>query len=217
MELVSVCGNKQDVNTNFQDAGASDAGLWRQAAAGDGHAFGLIFDRYAEAIRSYCARRCGSVDLADDLVSIVFLEAWRQRETVVFVEGVALPWLYGVARRSLLHRRRTASRHRAALARLPRDLVQADHADAVAEGIDDRNQLAAIQEAMARLRPIDRDVLLLCVWQELDYASAAVALGVPVGTVRSRLSRARERLRAEVGAEAAPHPTPRSVDALEEA
>lgn len=212
MEPRPACGNKQDVNTYYDDA-VGDTGLWRQAAAGDGHAFGLIFDRYAEAVRSYCARRCGSLDLADDLVSIVFLEAWRQRETVVFVDGVVLPWLYGVARRSILHRRRTASRHRAALARLPHDLVQADHADAVAEEIDDRNQLAAIQEAMARLRPIDRDVLLLCVWQQLDYASAAVALGVPVGTVRSRLNRARERLRAEV----APDPTTRPVDALEEA
>ncbi len=212
MELSRLCGNNRDVNTYFDDR-ANDAALWQQAAAGDGQAFGLIFDRHGQAVRSYCARRCGSLELADDLVSVVFLEAWRQRESVEFVDGLVLPWLYGVARRSILHRRRTSARHRAALARLPHDLVQPDHADEVAALLDDRAQLAAIQDAMSRLRPIDRDVLVLCVWQGLDYASAAVALGVPVGTVRSRLNRARERLRSE----ASPHPIPVPVDALEEA
>jgi RNA polymerase sigma-70 factor (ECF subfamily) len=214
MEPGRPCGNKQDVSTYFDDPGLTDGDLWRRAAGGDGQAFGLIFDRHGEAVRSYCARRSGSLELADDLVSIVFLEAWRQRETVEFVDGLVLPWLYGVARRSLLHRRRTAARHRAALARLPRELVIADHADGVAERLDDRAHLHEIQGAMARLRPIDRDVLVLCVWQGLDYTSAAVALGVPVGTVRSRLNRARERLRDEV---AAAHPSLVPTDALEEA
>lgn len=214
MEPVDASGNRQDVTIYFDDPGQSDAELWHAAARGDGDAFGLIFDRHATAVRSYCARRSGSLEQAEDLVSIVFLEAWRQRETVEFVDGLVLPWLYGVARRSLLHRRRTAARHRSALARLPRDLVVADHADRVADLLDDRAHLRDIQEAMTRLRPIDRDVLVLCVWQGLDYVSASVALGVPVGTVRSRLSRARERLRGEV---AATHPSTAPVHTLEEA
>ncbi|RYE92181.1 MAG: hypothetical protein EOO78_29250 [Oxalobacteraceae bacterium] len=78
----------------------SDNELWRRAVAGDPGSFGVIFDRHADAVHSYCARRVGSLDAADDLVSIVFLEAWRRRNDVELVEGGALPWLYGIAGRS---------------------------------------------------------------------------------------------------------------------
>lgn len=179
-------------------AAPSDGELWRRAAAGDGDSFGLLFDRHAEAVHRYCARRTGSLDAADDLLSIVFLEAWRRREEVQLVDDVALPWLYGVAQRTVQRRWRTTMRHRRALQRLPAVLATSDHADEVASRLDDEKHLAQLQEAFRRLRPAEQDVLTLCVWQGLDYASAAVALGVPVGTVRSRLSRARARLRTHV-------------------
>lgn len=72
--------------------------------------------------------------------------------------------------------------------------------------LDDERHLTRLRAAFERLRPPDRDVLVLCVWQGLTYAEAAVALGVPVGTVRSRLSRARSRLEAETDALTAPAP-----------
>lgn len=175
----------------------SDAVLWQQAVAGDADSFGALFDRYGDVIHRYCARRCGSVDAADDLVSIVFLEAWRRRTEVQLVDDKVLPWLYGVAGRTLQRRWRTARRHRAALARLPRREHEPDPADDVAGRVDDRRHLAELRTAFARLRPAEQEVLTLCVWQGLDYASASVALGVPIGTVRSRLSRARARLRAD--------------------
>lgn len=174
----------------------SDGELWRRAGQGEAECFGILFDRHSEAIRTYCARRTGSLDAADDLLSIVFLEAWRRRRDVELVDGAALPWLYGIARRTIQHRWRSSLRHRRALSRLPPTLAAPDHADEVAGRIDDERHLAELRQAFRRLRPAEQDVLALCVWQGLDYASAAVALGIPVGTVRSRLSRARARLEA---------------------
>lgn len=173
----------------------SDSELWRRAVAGDGECFGVLFDRHGHQIRSYCARRTHSLDTADELVSIVFLEAWRRRAEVELVQESALPWLYGVANHTIQHSIRTARRHRRALARLPVGSDEPDHSDAVAARVDDEHQLAQLRKALHGLSARDRDVLLLCVWQQLDYDAAAVALGVPVGTVRSRLSRARARLR----------------------
>jgi RNA polymerase sigma factor (sigma-70 family) len=179
----------------------SDQELWRRAAEGEAECFGLIFDRHGAAVHAYCQVR--TVDQhgesASDLVSVVFLEAWRRRRDVVLEGNSALPWLLGVARRVMLHRARTVRRHRAALARLPADTSLSpgkvdDPADEIARRLDDGRRLVAVRQAFARLRDSEREVLLLCVWGGLDYASAAVALGVPVGTVRSRLSRARERL-----------------------
>lgn len=163
--------------------GASDGELWDRACRGEAECFGVLFDRHAEAVRAFCARRTGSLYEADDLVSIVFLEAWRRRADVELVDDNALPWLYGVARRTIQHRWRTAARHRRALARLPRAGTSADHADEVAGRVDDQQHLAQVQRALQTLSPIHQEVLILCVWQELDYASAAVSLGVPIGTV----------------------------------
>lgn len=168
--------------------------LWERARRGDGESFGVIFDRHRESVRTFCARRTGSVDAADDAVSIVFLEAWRRRADVDLVHDSALPWLYGVAANTLRRGTRTAARHRALLSRLPTERHAPDHADGVAARMDDAARVAELHDALVRLRRSDRDVLVLCLWQGLDQASAAVALGIPVGTVKSRLSRARTRL-----------------------
>jgi RNA polymerase sigma-70 factor (ECF subfamily) len=188
------------VNDTTEMTRAGDGELWRRARQGEAECFGVLFDRHGEAVRAFCARRTGSADAADDLVSIVFLEAWRRRSDVELIDGNALPWLYGIARRTIQHRWRTALRHRRALDRLPPAPATPDHADEVAGRLDDERHLAQLRAALERLRPPDRDVLVLCVWQGLTYAEAAVALGVPVGTVRSRLSRARSRLEAETNA-----------------
>lgn len=79
-----------------------------------------------------------------------------------------------------------------------------DHADLVAGRVDDRRRLAAVLTALARLRRPEREVLTLCLWEGLEYTEAAEALGIPVGTVRSRLSRARTRLRKLADAETEP-------------
>jgi RNA polymerase sigma factor (sigma-70 family) len=78
---------------------------------------------------------------------------------------------------------------------LPPAETMPDFADEVVNRMRDSEQLAAATAALGRLRPAEREVFTLCVWSGLDYAQAAEALGVPVGTVRSRLSRARSKLR----------------------
>src|SRR3954451_9436233 len=103
-----------------------------RARQGEAECFGVLFDRHGEAVRAFCARRTGSMDAADDLVSMVFLQAWRRRAEVELIDRNALPWLYGIARRSMQHRWRTARRHRRALRRLVPAPAMPDHADEVA-------------------------------------------------------------------------------------
>src|SRR3954447_4602238 len=161
--------------------------------------FADLFEAHAEAIYNFVFRRTGDWSVAEDLTSVVFLQAWRRRERVDLVTLPALPWLYGVATNVLRNQRRTLRRHRAALARVPAPQPEDDESDDVAGRIDDQRRMQAVLETFERLPRADQDVLSLCVWQELSYDEAALALGVPVGTVRSRLSRARGRLEGLTG------------------
>ncbi|MFJ6722313.1 RNA polymerase sigma factor [Streptomyces sp. NPDC091259] len=131
---------------------------------------------------------------AEDVVSLTFLEAWRLRETL---DGVTShrAWLFGIATNVIRNTRRAARRHREAIARLPPSHAVPDPADAVVSRITDAAQAAAALAVLNRLRRADREVLLLHVWSGLSHEEVATACGVPVGTVRSRLSRARARLR----------------------
>lgn len=173
----------------------ADEALWRAVVTqNDAAAFGTIYDRHCDSIYRYLARRLDSRELAEDLLSTVFLEAWRCRARASLENGSPLPWLFGIARMTLRRNARTAVRARRAFARLTADAVQADHADGVAEALDRAADTRRVLAAFRRLRKIDQDVIELCLWQGLDHASASLSLGVPVGTVKSRLSRARTRL-----------------------
>ncbi|GAA4851272.1 RNA polymerase sigma factor [Kitasatospora terrestris] len=164
--------------------------------AGDQRAFGEIFDDHAQAVYGYALRRLGDWGAAEDVVSLTFLEAWRLRGKLMEEGDSVRPWLFGIATNVLRNTARAARRHRAAMERLPERAVVPDFAEELVGRLDDGARLAAARRALGRLRRTEREVFALCVWSGLDYASAAEALGVPVGTVRSRLSRARTRLRA---------------------
>lgn len=169
---------------------------------GDPDAFRELFDAYARSVYNHAYRLTGDWSTAEDVVSLTFLEAWRLRDRVdVGVEAGSLrPWLLGIATNVARNVRRAARRHDGALARLPRAAAVPDFADEVSSRIDDRERLALAMAALAALRKPEREVLALCVWSGLDYAEAAEALDVPVGTVRSRLSRARTKLAKLVAA-----------------
>jgi len=171
-----------------------DTTLWARSRTGDREAFGLLFERYAQAIYNYCFRRVGDWASAEDLMSIVFLEAWRRRDQEL-PPGKVLPWLYGVATNVIRNRRRSERRFAAALARMPAPTADQDFADEADERLDDADRMRQVLAAIASLPPREQDVLALCTWSDLSYDDAALALGIPVGTVRSRLSRARARLR----------------------
>ncbi|MUN40320.1 MULTISPECIES: RNA polymerase sigma factor [Actinomadura] len=177
------------------DPDPTDAEMWRRAVEGEAEAFGVLFDRHSRAVYNHCFRRAGDWSAAEELTSVVFLEAWRRRAEVRLDGDSALPWLLGVAANVARNRDRARRRHRDALARLPERPDASDHADDVAERLDAERAMARLLRLVRRLSPDDQDVLALCAADGLSYAQAAVALGVPVGTVRSRLSRAKSRLR----------------------
>jgi RNA polymerase sigma-70 factor (ECF subfamily) len=174
--------------------------------AGDPEAFSTLFDQHAASVYNHAFRLTGIWSIAEDVVSLTFLEAWRLRDRVdTTAEGASLrPWLLGIATNVTRNVRRAARRYDGALARLPKADVEADFADDVAGSIDDRDRLYQVRVALTALGQPEREVLALCVWSGLDYAEAARALDVPVGTVRSRLSRARKKLNKLVNAGSLP-------------
>ena len=163
-------------------------------AEADPAAFGMLFERHGRAVYNYCFRRTADWSAAEDLASVVFLEAWRKRNDVRLYGDSLLPWLYGVATNVLRNRSRSLRRYRSALARMPVE-QEADFAADAGERIDDERQVRRVLAVFRLLPKRDQDVLALCVWSGLTYEEAAVALDLPIGTVRSRLSRARRRLR----------------------
>jgi RNA polymerase sigma-70 factor (ECF subfamily) len=171
-----------------------DQELWLRARSGDTDAFGLLYARHIQAVANFCFRRTADAALAEDLSSAVFVEAWQSRSTITLDQPSALPWLLGVAHNLLRNQWRSVRRKRAALARLPPLRDTPDHAEAVAERLDAEREMRAIRTAMARLPRRYQEVIELCVWTGLPALEAAKILGVPVGTVHSRLHRGRARL-----------------------
>jgi len=177
-------------------SGSSDRRLWDRTVEGDADAFAQLYDRHARSVYNFLHRRTASWSDAEDLTSAVFLQAWRRRKEVVLDRESALPWLLRTADYTVRNDWRSKLRYRRALAaaqRLPTEI--GDHADEVAGRIDDDERIRAARESLKHLRRQEREIIELCVWAGLDQAAAAVALDVPIGTVKSRLSRARKRLR----------------------
>jgi RNA polymerase sigma factor (sigma-70 family) len=173
---------------------ADDDELWLRARGSDAEAFAALFERHSQAIYTFCFRRTANWSVAEDLLSIVFLEAWRRRGKSL-PPGMVRAWLYGIATFVVRNRWRTERRYRRALARLPWETATPGFAADVEDRLADESRMAALLEHLGALPKREQDVLALCVWSELSYDEAAVALEIPVGTVRSRLSRARSRLR----------------------
>jgi len=174
----------------------SDARLWARAEAGDGTAFGALFQRHRRSVYGYAFRQTADWSAAEEVTAVVFLEAWRRRGEVRFAGETARPWLLGVARNVLRNRWRSRRRHRDALARLGPPPAAPAHDEAVAQRVDDERRMRTVLALVRRLPADQRDALALVVWSGCSYEEAAAALGVPVGTVRSRLARARARLAA---------------------
>jgi RNA polymerase sigma-70 factor (ECF subfamily) len=177
----------------------TDPQLRARIRAGDQDAFGHLFDGHARAVYNHAQRLTGDWSTAEDVMALTFQEAWRARARVTPDGGSLRPWLLGIATNLARNTNRSARRRRDLLTRLGAHAPREGHPDIADETVgrlDDAARLAAARAAYAALRRPEREVIALCVWSGLDYAEAAAALGVPVGTVRSRLSRARTKLRA---------------------
>jgi RNA polymerase sigma factor (sigma-70 family) len=177
---------------------ASDAAL----IAGDAEEFGVLFDRHAARLHRYCASRIGRDD-ADDVVADVFCVAFRDRGRFDAGRTDALPWLYGIATNLLRrHWRQESTRYRAvARASVP----EASAEERAIDRTDAHGYLDLITSTLARMPRRQREVLLLFALAELDYPEIAQALGIPAGTVRSTLHRARKRLQKVLPVHARPN------------
>lgn len=161
---------------------------WERAITGDGAAFGHLFDRHRRRVYLHSLRLAPTYADAEDVVAITFLEAWRNRERVRFVDGSMLPWLLLTATNASRNLKRGARRYREVLSRLPPPEPVPDHA--MEYGHTD------VERALSQLSGNDQRIVTLCVIEGYSEREAALALGVPSGTVKSRLSRAKARLRA---------------------
>jgi RNA polymerase sigma-70 factor (ECF subfamily) len=159
--------------------------------------FTAVFERHFDAVHRYLSRRLGR-PTADDLASTVFLRAFESRASFDCGRADARPWLYGIATNLGRHHARTEARRWRAYAR------SASSGEGNADDVDSRivaeSHGPALARALSTISRKDRDALLLYAWAALSYEDVALATGVPVGTVRSRIHRARRRLRAELPA-----------------
>lgn len=160
--------------------------------------FADVFDRHYDAVHRYLARRVGS-DLADDLAAETFTTAFDVRHRYDTAHPDARPWLFGIATNLLRHHHRGEARRLRAYARLDRPADPDGGFVGVEARLDAGRAGPAIADALTCLSAGDRDVLLLFAWADLRYEEIAVALRIPIGTVRSRLHRARRRVRELLG------------------
>jgi RNA polymerase sigma factor (sigma-70 family) len=152
--------------------------------------FDALFASYRSDMVAYCGWRADSVSDAQDAVAEVFLTAWRRLDELPDGDAARV-WLYATARRVIANQRRS-SRRRAALY----ERLALDPAGAVEEPTSSGWEEALVHEALRRLRPRDREVLLLAEWEDLPPTQIAVVLDCPAITARGRLHRARRRFRA---------------------
>jgi RNA polymerase sigma-70 factor (ECF subfamily) len=171
--------------------------------AGGPEAFEQLFERHHAHIHGWLRRRLTSA-MAEDLAAEVFVRAWAGRAGYDVRVADARPWLFGIA--SNLARRHYRQERRALRALARSGVDPLDRGDAGSGSVDDRVdagvQRRALACALAALRDAEREVLLLHAWADLSYEEIAIATGAPIGTVRSRLHRARQHVRTHLEGEA---------------
>jgi RNA polymerase sigma factor (sigma-70 family) len=159
-------------------------------------AFGAIFDRHGSTLLRFLARRVDPAE-AEDLLGDVFRIAFERRSAFERDRASARPWLYGIAANVVAKHHRSEARRFRAMARVPAERpLDEDPAERAVAAADAGARWTRVMDAIGTLPEAERQVLLLFAWEELSYEEIALALGIPVGTVRSRLSRGRARLAA---------------------
>ena len=168
-----------------------DAELWERVRAGDESGLGALFDRHEARLFRHAGRLLTTREDAKDAVTIAFFELWRKRASVRLVDGSPLPWLLNTVSNAARNLERSGRRYRALIAHTP----LSDHA-AAPRATDESGVLAALKRLPAR----EQSVVVLTVLEGYPERIAAETLGIPVGTVKSRLARAKAKLRDEMAA-----------------
>jgi RNA polymerase sigma-70 factor, ECF subfamily len=176
---------------------ALDAELLERARRGDEHAFSQLFGRHQRAIYRYAVHMCGS-EAGDDIVQDTFLAVLRQRGRTDAPRTSVSGYLFGIARHLVLHR--LGSKYEPLVTETGDEDVSQVASDTLT-ALDDLTRaetIASVRAAVRSLPPVYREVVVLCELQDLDYAAAADVVQCPIGTIRSRLSRARALLAAKL-------------------
>ena len=164
--------------------------------SGDPDAFEDLYAAHERMILAYAYHLTASWPTAEDVTAETFLSAWQTRERLRDEDAPLTPWLYAIATHKAMNATRSARRRMAFLARSPRSADVPDFADDAADRIDAQRAAVRARRLLDALPRHEAEVLVLSAWAGLSYEETATALGIPLGTVRSRLSRGRARLRA---------------------
>ncbi|MCO5996176.1 RNA polymerase sigma factor [Actinoallomurus rhizosphaericola] len=180
--------------TDARTAGrVSDADLVREYRR-DPDRFTDVYDRYFGDVHRYVAGRLDT-QAADDIAAETFLVAFRKRERFDPARGALRPWLFGIATKLVAQHRRVESRHYETLTRVRAAPDDHGHENQVVTAVAAAGLQPQLARALAALTRKERDVLLLVALADLSHEEVAQALGIPYGTVGSRLNRARKKLR----------------------
>ncbi len=197
MNLDPPIGHMEVMDATRAETANNEDNLALRASVARPHAFAILFDRHYDAIWRYICRRIGPTG-ADDLTGEAFLRAFTKRSGYVPSPLGVRPWLYGIATNLLREQARSQDRQMRAYARVAQPLADTAGYEEADGRLDAASLGPAVLAALARLDTADRDALLLLALTELGYEGIAAATGVPVGTVRSRLNRARRLMRDEL-------------------
>jgi len=191
-QTAEVAGELGDVS-----AGTTDAEIIRVSGRKP-EQFADIFDRYYAEIYGYVERRLGP-SLADDVAAETFLIAFDRRDRYDTAHSTARPWLYGIASNLISRHHRAETRRYRALTRIGPPGTVDGPADRIVGRVVAQSNRGRLAAALAAISQGDRDVLLLVAWAGLTGEEAARALDIPSGTARSRLYRARKKIRTALG------------------
>lgn len=178
----------------------TDAQLWAAVVRGDGIAFAVVFDRHGDRVWRHVWRIVQHRQDAEDVVSATFAEAWRKRSTVRIVDESLLPWLLVTATNCARNATRGRRRRERLLAHIPRADDAPDAADVVGDRSEADAAKAAVTEALRALPPADASLIALVMLEQMPLADAARALGIRYGAAKTRIHRARGRMRAQLEA-----------------
>lgn len=177
----------------------SDEMVWRLVLSGDARRYGTIWDRHRDRIFHHLIASGNSSTSAEDLAAATFLELWRRRDAVRFVDGSLLPWLIVTAQNISRNAARARRRYERFLTALPAPPLAPDPAEAIAAR--DTGHLIALRAAIAGARPADATLLAMTALEGFTIREAALALGLTESAAKMRLNRLRTRLRTAVAAQ----------------